>query len=85
MNEEVDPLNAKNLFMMGGQKWKDMRSKLVPTFTSGKMKAMFPLILECAVQFDEHLQKMADANKIFEAKVYLKYNQPLSIKNGKIS
>lgn len=73
MNEEADPLNAKNLFMMGGQKWKDMRSKLVPTFTSGKMKAMFPLILECAEEFDKHLEKMADANEIFEAKVFLKH------------
>jgi cytochrome P450 family 6 len=63
--------------MMNGQKWKDMRTKLVPTFTSGKMKAMFPLILECAVQFDEHLQKMADANITFEAKVFPKYNNQL--------
>lgn len=61
-------MNAKNLFMMKGQKWKDMRSKLVPTFTSGKMKSMFPIILESVDQFDEHLTEMAKKKEIFEAK-----------------
>jgi cytochrome P450 len=68
-SEEADPLQAKNLFMLQGQKWKDMRMKLVPTFTSGKMKAMFPLMKECVDNFDEHLQKIAASKEIFEAKV----------------
>jgi len=55
--------------MMSGQKWKDMRIKLVPTFTSGRIKAMFPLMQECSEQFDGHLTQMANRNQIFEAKV----------------
>ncbi|XP_065338787.1 probable cytochrome P450 6a13 [Cloeon dipterum] len=67
-NEETDPLRALNLFNLGGQRWREMRSKLVPTFTSGKMKGMFPLMVECSKQFDEHLQLMADRHDVFEAK-----------------
>jgi hypothetical protein len=34
-----------------------MRSKISPTFTSGKMKNMFPLLEECAKNFEICLQE----------------------------
>lgn len=52
-----DPLSAKNLFSLQGQRWKDVRTLLSPAFTSSKMKTMFVLISECAVDFTRFLSE----------------------------
>ncbi|XP_013141578.1 PREDICTED: cytochrome P450 6B6-like [Papilio polytes] len=50
----VEPI-AKNLFLAEGDLWKLLRQRMTPAFTSGKLKAMFPLIVERA----ERLQTLA--------------------------
>jgi cytochrome P450 len=68
-DNDADPLLAKNLFNMEGQNWKEMRSKLSPTFTSGRMKTMFPLVLKCAETLDKYLGTMADTGTFVDVKV----------------
>lgn len=42
-DEEIDPL-AGNLFCLSGEKWKNLRQKVTPLFSSSKLKVMLPII-----------------------------------------
>ncbi|XP_053665893.1 probable cytochrome P450 6a13 [Anopheles marshallii] len=54
-NERVDALSC-HLFCLEGSKWKDIRSKLSPTFTSGRMRGMFPILMEVSKNFTHFLR-----------------------------
>ncbi|XP_043480615.1 cytochrome P450 9e2-like [Leptopilina heterotoma] len=50
-SEDADPLFGKNLFVLRGARWKEMRNTLSPTFTASKMKFMFTLISKSSENF----------------------------------
>jgi len=57
-----------HLLQLKGSKWKTLRSKLTPTFTSSKMKMMFNLMTECAEQLKHYMDKPARNGAILEMK-----------------
>ncbi|CAG2165468.1 unnamed protein product [Oppiella nova] len=50
---------SRNLAQLNGDDWKRVRSIVSPTFTSGKMKKMYPRIRECLTDFMNHLEGFA--------------------------
>ena len=57
-----------HLLQLKGSKWRIVRSKLTPTFTSSKIKMMFNLMTECAEQLQQYLDKPARNGDILEMK-----------------
>lgn len=64
-NEDKDHLSG-HLFFMQGAKWRNLRAKLTPTFTSGKMKMMFQTMVDCGKILTDVLQGSADQDDCVE-------------------
>ncbi|KAJ8935460.1 hypothetical protein NQ318_021706 [Aromia moschata] len=58
-NEKDDPLSA-HLFAVGGKKWMNLRRKLTPTFTTGKLKGMFHYLIDCGSLLEKYLEENVD-------------------------
>ncbi|XP_067005220.2 probable cytochrome P450 6a13 [Anabrus simplex] len=65
VDEENQPLSA-HLFNLPGPRWRALRVKLTPTFTSGKMKMMYHLMAECSKQLRDYLQGPASKGEELE-------------------
>ncbi|KAI7815460.1 cytochrome p450 [Rhyzopertha dominica] len=69
-NDEVEPLDG-HLFNISGKKWRDLRVRLTPTFTSGKMKMMFNTLVDCGQPMIKAMQYYADEGKAVDIKEML--------------
>ncbi|KAJ3656516.1 hypothetical protein Zmor_015588 [Zophobas morio] len=58
----VDEINSPltgNLFSLKGLKWKSLRSKLSPTFSSGKLKTMYEIFMKMTQNFVSTVEQTA--------------------------
>ncbi|XP_044004564.1 cytochrome P450 6A1-like [Aphidius gifuensis] len=65
--EKADPL-SQNLLVLETKRWRPLRHKLSPVFTSGKLKDMFYLLLNCGDMLQKHMDNVIDKNNIIEAR-----------------
>ncbi|KAH0540554.1 cytochrome P450 6k1-like [Cotesia glomerata] len=65
--KDDDPL-ANHLFNIDGHKWKVLRAKLTPAFTTGKLKLMIDLMVECANHFERYLLNQVGKGKVIECR-----------------
>jgi cytochrome P450 family 6 len=67
IDEEFEPLTG-HLFFLPGNRWRNLRAKLTPTFTSGKMKMMFQTLVDCGHELATILEKPANKEDVIEIK-----------------
>ncbi|KAJ8940736.1 hypothetical protein NQ318_005487 [Aromia moschata] len=70
VNERDDPLGV-NLFFLSGQKWRNLRAKLSPTFTSGKLKAMFQTLVDCGLVMEKYIDENVNISEPVDIKEIL--------------
>lgn len=63
----VEPL-LRNLFTSDGDIWKMLRQRMTPAFSSGKLKAMFPLIVERAERLQTIAINATEEGRILDAR-----------------
>lgn len=51
---------SEHLFSLEAKRWRPLRACLSPIFTSGKLKEMFHLLLECGNHFEQYLIKLVE-------------------------
>jgi len=74
INEKREPLQG-HLVALSGSKWRNLRVKLSPTFTAGKMKTMFGTLVECGKELQECLLEPANKKETIEIKdILARYN-----------
>lgn len=64
-NGEYDPL-SRHLLAMPGQRWKNSRSKLMPTFSSEKLNEIFSTIVDCGGNLQGYLDNLVEKKYSFD-------------------
>ncbi|XP_017891081.1 cytochrome P450 6a2-like [Ceratina calcarata] len=59
---------GEHLFLLEPKRWRLMRNRLSPIFTSGKLREMFPLLEECAQNLEKYLDYVAESGKDVEVR-----------------
>lgn len=64
-SNQQDSIGMRNLFGLKNPTWKYLRTKITPTLTKGKLKQMFPLMMETGAPMMEYLKNQPiDVNNV---------------------
>nr|UEN71147.1 cytochrome P450 4AV17 [Meteorus pulchricornis] len=56
-NDKLEPLSA-HLMFLEAERWQPLRNKIMPAFTSSKIRGMFHLLIDCANLMDAYLNQV---------------------------
>lgn len=74
VDDKTDPVFGKNIVSLKGERWREMRNTLSPSFTALKMKFMFDLVSKCAKKFVNYFNNHPEEMESFEGKdIFTKY------------
>lgn len=62
---DFDPM-AHNMLVQNGDPWRNSRTKLSPSFTTGRLKEMFQTITKCGDSLDGFISEYAKSGQILE-------------------
>ncbi|KAJ8913631.1 hypothetical protein NQ315_007348 [Exocentrus adspersus] len=60
--------DGAHLIALGGTKWKNLRAKMTPTFTSGKMKMMFQTMVDCGLILEKYIEEDVADKQVIDIK-----------------
>lgn len=63
MDDRSDVLFGNSLLQLRGDKWREMRAALSPSFTGTKMRQMFELVNDCAFDMTEYFKNQSATGK----------------------
>jgi hypothetical protein len=66
VDEKTDPLWASTVFVIKGQRWREIRTSFTPLFSTGKMKTMFYLVDVCGKELAACLEKATVDGKFYQ-------------------
>ncbi|XP_017791301.1 PREDICTED: probable cytochrome P450 6a14 [Habropoda laboriosa] len=67
LNEVAEPL-SQHLFALEPKRWRPLRTRLTPLFTSGKIKDMLALILESSKTLEKYLETLVEKETSVEVR-----------------
>lgn len=68
VSEEMDPISGRNVFSLKGQRWRELRATLSPSYTASRMKLLFELIAECSREF---VRYFIDHPEVYQCQVFM--------------
>ncbi|CAD1475072.1 unnamed protein product, partial [Heterotrigona itama] len=67
INEKTEPL-SQHMFSLEPERWRPLRTRLSPIFTSGKLKGMFSLILDCSNTLEKYMETLVSERECIEVR-----------------
>ncbi|XP_017479502.1 PREDICTED: cytochrome P450 6g1-like [Rhagoletis zephyria] len=64
-----DPLASNNLFFVRNPQWRELRTRISPVFTSGKIKQMYTLMTEIGSELESHLLKHTKTGNTYNTEI----------------